>query len=365
MRKLGYIISVGLLFLMVACGVDNQTNTTQEDKDNANSGDSSNDKLTIYTTLYPLQDFAEKIGGEHVEVQSILPAGANPHTFEPTSKTMVNIAESDLFIYNGASLEAYAESISESLKNEDVTILEASDGVELIGHTHKESHGHEEESHEEESHGHEEESHEEESHGHEEESHEGESHGHEEESHEEEGHDHGDKDPHVWLDPTKAIALAENIKAELASLKPEAKDDFEENFKKLEERLKNLDGQYHETIESKPQKKLLVSHAAYGYWEEAYGVEQVAIAGLSSTQEPSQQQLERIIEKSKKYDLEYVIFEQNITPKIAEVIQKEIGAESLRLHNLSVLTEEDIEDNEDYFSLMKQNLNTLEKALSN
>ncbi|MYL34983.1 adhesin [Pontibacillus yanchengensis] len=331
MRKLGYIISLGLLFLMVACGVDNQTNTTQEDGENANSGDSNTDKLTIYTTLYPLQDFTEKIGGNHVEVQSILPAGANPHTFEPTSKTMVNISKSDLFIYNGASLEAYAESISESLKNEDVSILEASNGVDLIGHTHGEE----------------------------------ESHGHEEQTHKEEGDNHGDKDPHVWLDPTKAIPLAENIKDQLSSLKPEAKDDFEKNFEKLEERLKNLDEQYHETIENKSQNKILVSHAAYGYWEEAYGVEQVAIAGLSPSQEPSQQQLERIIEKSKKYELEYVIFEQNVTPKIAEVIQKEIGAESLRLHNLSVLTEKDMENNEDYFSLMKQNLKTLEKALSN
>nr|WP_202406371.1 metal ABC transporter substrate-binding protein [Pontibacillus yanchengensis] len=316
---------------MVACGVDNQTNTTQEDGENANSGDSNTDKLTIYTTLYPLQDFTEKIGGNHVEVQSILPAGANPHTFEPTSKTMVNISKSDLFIYNGASLEAYAESISESLKNEDVSILEASNGVDLIGHTHGEE----------------------------------ESHGHEEQTHKEEGDNHGDKDPHVWLDPTKAIPLAENIKDQLSSLKPEAKDDFEKNFEKLEERLKNLDEQYHETIENKSQNKILVSHAAYGYWEEAYGVEQVAIAGLSPSQEPSQQQLERIIEKSKKYELEYVIFEQNVTPKIAEVIQKEIGAESLRLHNLSVLTEKDMENNEDYFSLMKQNLKTLEKALSN
>nr|WP_202410206.1 zinc ABC transporter substrate-binding protein [Pontibacillus yanchengensis] len=352
---------------MVACGVDNQTNTTQEDGENANSGDSNTDKLTIYTTLYPLQDFTEKIGGNHVEVQSILPAGANPHTFEPTSKTMVNISKSDLFIYNGASLEAYAESISESLKNEDVSILEASNGVDLIGHTHgeEESHGHEEQSGEEESHGHEEQSGEEESHGHEEQPGEEENHNHEEQTHKEEGDNHGDKDPHVWLDPTKAIPLAENIKDQLSSLKPEAKDDFEKNFEKLEERLKNLDEQYHETIENKSQNKILVSHAAYGYWEEAYGVEQVAIAGLSPSQEPSQQQLERIIEKSKKYELEYVIFEQNVTPKIAEVIQKEIGAESLRLHNLSVLTEKDMENNEDYFSLMKKNLNTLEKALSN
>ena len=76
------------------------------------------------------------------------------------------------------------------------------------------------------------------------------------------------------------------------------------------------------------------------------------------------EEVETIIETAKKHGLNHILFEQNITPKVANVVQNEIGAESLRIHNLSVLTEEDIENGEDYFSLMRENLAKLKEALS-
>jgi zinc transport system substrate-binding protein len=110
-------------------------------------------------------------------------------------------------------------------------------------------------------------------------------------------------------------------------------------------------------------KYLLVTHAAYGYWEQRYGLEQIGISGLSPTQEPSQKELTEVIEESKEHNLKYVIFEQNVSSKVAEVIQKEIGAETLQLHNLEAATKEDIQNHEDYFSLMKKNLETIKKAI--
>ena len=89
-----------------------------------------------------------------------------------------------------------------------------------------------------------------------------------------------------------------------------------------------------------------------------------AIAGLNSQSEPSQKQLTSLVEDAKKHDVKYVLFEQNVSSKLTDVIRKEIGAESLMLHNLGVLTTEDIKNNEDYFSLMEYNIQTLEKALS-
>ena len=71
--------------------------------------------LKIYTTLYPLEDFANKIGGEYVEVESIMPSGADAHTFEPTTKKMMMIAEADTFIYNGLGMEPFAEKMAEAL----------------------------------------------------------------------------------------------------------------------------------------------------------------------------------------------------------------------------------------------------------
>ncbi|WP_117170789.1 metal ABC transporter solute-binding protein, Zn/Mn family [Paraliobacillus sediminis] len=312
--------------VLVACGSEEQSKSESE----AVSGTES-EQVQIYTTLYPLEYFANEIGGSYVDVTSILPAGADPHTYEPTSKTMVDIATADVFIYNGANLEAYAEKIQEALIDEEVKMLAATDGLDLLNYEHEdEEHAHEEET----------------------------------ESTEDDGHDHGDIDPHVWLDPMLSISLAENIKTELVAQMPEQEETFEANYQDLVSRLENLDSTFHETIEGYEQNQILVSHAAYGYLEKAYGIEQLAISGITSSDEPSQKELEDIIEQVKENDINYLFFEQNIQPKVATVIQQETGVDSLELHNLSVLTEEDIENNDDYFTLMEQNLEAIETALA-
>ena len=380
---------------LVGCNSDNQASDGSE-------------KLTVYTTIFPLEDFTKKIGGDHVDVKSVFPAGADAHTFEPSTKKMSEMATADAFIYTGVGVEGFADKAKGVLENEDVTIVAAGEGIELRGeedsheeehdHEHEEEaqeeehdHEHEEEAHEEEhDHEHEEEAHDEEhDHEHEEEAHDEEhDHEHEEEAHDEEhsdehsdeahdeehgdehaedgheGHDHSNGDPHVWLDPTLSITLAENVKNALVELKPEAKEDFEANFETVKADLEKLDTEFKETVDSAKTNKILVSHAAYGYWENRYGLEQISVTGLSPTQEPSQKQLTEIINTAKENEIQYVIFDQNISGKIAEVVKNEIKAEALVLHNLEAATEEDVENEEDYFSLMRQNLETLKKALN-
>jgi zinc transport system substrate-binding protein len=107
-----------------------------------------------------------------------------------------------------------------------------------------------------------------------------------------------------------------------------------------------------------------VSHAAFGYLAGTYGLEQVAIAGLNSQDEPSQKELTELVKLAKSMKINTILFEQNISSNLTKVIQNEIGAEALTMHNLGVLTPQDIEQNEDYFTLMEQNLETLSKALN-
>lgn len=92
-------------------------------------------------------------------------------------------------------------------------------------------------------------------------------------------------------------------------------------------------------------------------------LEQIGISGLSPSNEPSQKQLEEIIKAAKKQEIKYILFEQNVENKVAEVLKKEIGAETLTLHSLEALNEEDIKKNEDYISIMEKNIETLRKAL--
>ncbi|WP_208590624.1 metal ABC transporter solute-binding protein, Zn/Mn family [Gracilibacillus suaedae] len=357
MKKMSIVI-LSILFLLLGCNA--------EENSQANQQESENDTLQIYSTLYSLAYFTEEIGGEFVEVETILPPGSDPHNFEPTSKMMVDIAEGDMFLYNGANLEAYAEQIEEALVGEDVLMLEAAKGVSLVEHVHgneAEEHSHEEEhAHEEDEHSHEEEHvHEEDDHSHEEEQEHEEEDAHEEdEAHD---HDHGDEDPHLWLDPIRAIELARNIKDGLIELNPKQEETFEANFRDLEEGLIALDDEFHQQLESAPNNEILVTHAAYGYWEQSYGIEQIAISGVSPSEEPSQKQLEGILDRVENNNIQYLLFEQNIEPKVAEVIQAETNVESLQLHNLSILTDEDIENGETYFSLMERNLDVLTEAV--
>ncbi|MCT2536917.1 zinc ABC transporter substrate-binding protein [Aquibacillus koreensis] len=360
-----------LIMLVSGCGGSGETASS-------NSNDDSKEVLNIYTTIYPLEYFTKEIGGDLVDVTSIITPGADSHTYEPTSKTMVDIAKSDAFIYNGAELETYAKKIKNALKDEKVLPVEAAEGLALIASTHEheedahteDNHGHEEDTHTEDDHGHEEDTHTEDDHGHEEDAHTEDDHGHEEDTHNENGneqdihdHNHGNVDPHVWLDPIRAINLAENIKDTLIQLKPDAAEEFEDNFQNLKSRLEELDNEFHHKLESLERNEILVSHAAYGYWEEAYGIKQIAITGISPSDQPSQKQLQSVINVVREHDIKHLLFEQNVRPKVAEVIQTETGVKSLEIHNLSVLTDDNIENGEDYFTLMYQNLEVLLNVL--
>ena len=166
------------------------------------------------------------------------------------------------------------------------------------------------------------------------------------------------------MSPILSDALAYSIKEALIEAAPEKKADFEKNFEELRADLLKLDRAFIDMASAAQTKTFFVSHAAFGYIAETYGLEQVAIAGLHSQTEPSQKQLASLVEYAKEQDVKYILFEQNVSSKLTEVIQKEIGAESLMLHNLGVLTADDVKNDEDYFTLMEYNIETLEQALN-
>ena len=341
MKKSFLLFTIAILALFTAaCG---EKTSTSEQSSNVT------DTLSVYTTVYPLSYFTERIGGDFVEVSSIYPPGANEHTFEPTQKDMMKLADADLFFYIGLGLEGFVENAKKTLANEDVTMIATANQVSdeqlaiSTGHTHDETaeadHDHDHEATEE-------------------------THDHEVESHNHEDHDHGDVDPHVWLSPVISQDLALSIKNALVEKMPEQETTFTANYETLVNELQNLDEQFKTMAEEASEKTFFVSHAAFGYIAGEYGLTQIPIAGLNSQTEPSQKELTTIVDKAKELGIEYILFEQNVSSKLAEVIQKEVGADSLVLHNLSILTNDDIKNNETYFTLMEKNIETLKTALT-
>lgn len=314
MKKIIFVFILIISMLLTAC--------TNESKDEQK--DSS--KLSVYTTVYPLQYFTDRIGGEYVETKTIYPPGADEHSFEPTQKDMTKLADADLFIFVGLGLEGFVEKAKKTLKNEDVTMIGAGENI----------HFDEVQAHEEDEH-----------------------------SHEDDGHHHGDIDPHVWIDPLYSKDLAAAIKTALTDKMPEHKEEFEANYRLVADELDQLNEDFEQTIHDAKHKEIIVSHSAFGYWEQRYGIHQISVSGLNSANEPTQKDLEKIIAEGKKHQLKYVFFEQNVSSKLTEIIKNELGAEPLVLHNLSVLTDEDISNESTYFSIMKTNLEALKTALNN
>ena len=329
MKRIFYLLFLStLVFLISGCeSTNNKLDSTKQDSN----------KINIYTTVYPLSFFAEQIGGDFVNVSSIYPPGSNEHTFEPTQQDMMALADADLFFYIGLGLEGFVEKTKETLKNENVKLVATSDSIsEEYLHSEEENHEEEEEHND-----------------------------HDHSSHDHGDHDHGDIDPHVWLSPEIAKELALSIKEQLIATLPNEESFFNDNYEQLITKLNTLDQQFETMVSEASNKTFFVSHASFGYIADQYGLEQIAIAGINSQSEPSQKELAELVKIAEELSINYILFEQNVSSNLSTVIQKEIGAKSLELHNLSVLTKEDIQNNETYFTLMEKNIETLKQALSN
>lgn len=279
--------------------------------------------LTVYTTVYPLKYFTEQIGGKYVHVQSIYPNGGDEHTFEPTQKDFIKLANSDLFFYIGYGLEGFISKAKSTLKNENVKMVAIGEKVQVpkMGDEQQES--------------------------------------------DEELQDHlNGVNPHLWIDPIYCIEMSAAIKDELIKKEPEHQKEFEANFSLLKDKLNKLDASFKEVATTSKTKEFLVSHAAFGYWETRYGLKQLHVLGLSTTDEPSQKQLKNLVDLAVKHHLKVILVEQNVSKKIPEIVEKEINGVTLPIHNLAILTDSDVKNHEDYFSISEKNLASLKKALN-
>lgn len=279
-------------------------------------------KLKVMASFYPVYDFASKIGGDKVDVVNMVPAGTEPHDWEPAARDITNLEQADVFVYSGAGIEHWVEDVMKSLGNKDLIAVEASSGIAL-----REGHSHEEEE--------------------------------EEEDHEE----HEEFDPHVWLDPMNAKKEMENIKDAFIKADPENKDYYEANYKTYGEKLDELDQKFKDTLSPLPNKVIVVSHEAFGYLCNAYGLTQMGIEGLIPDSEPDPARMAEVIDFVKENNVSTIFFEELVSPKVAETIARETGAVTQVLNPLEGLSDEEIKAGGDYFTVMETNLAALKKAL--
>ena len=177
-------------------------------------------------------------------------------------------------------------------------------------------------------------------------------------------HEHGQYDPHVWLSPANAKVEMANIRDALIKADPDGKNAYEKNYEKYADMLDELDQKYASELAGTASKSIVVSHQAFGYLCDRYGLTQVPIEGIEADSEPDAKTMAKIVDFVKENGTKTIFSEELVSPKAAQAISDETGASLEVLNPLEGLTDEQISAGEDYFSVMESNLDKLVKALS-
>lgn len=308
------------LSLLAACGKPQIPMAGAETPAEPSSA-ASEGSLRVMASFYPMYDFAVKIGGDKVKVMDMVPAGTEPHDWEPAATDIKNLEDADVFVYSGAGMEHWVSTVLASLENRNLVSVEASEGITLrLGHEEKEEH-------------------------------------------EETDEDHGQYDPHVWLSPLNAKKEIENIKDAFVKADPNNQSYYEANYTEYAAKFDQLDQEYRDTISGLTNKNIVVAHEAFGYLCDAYGLKQVGIEGLSPDSEPDPAKMAEVIDFVRENHVKVIFFEELVSPKVAETIAYETGASAEMLNPLEGLGDEELAAGEDYFSVMESNLEKLKAAL--
>ena len=178
-------------------------------------------------------------------------------------------------------------------------------------------------------------------------------------------HEHaGEHDPHVWLSPKNAKAELKNIERALIKADPDNKADYQANYKKYAEKFDELDEQYQNELSKVKGRSIVVSHEAYGYLCDEFGLTQMPITGMDAEGEPNAKTMAQIVQFIKDNNVKTVFGEDLVSQKVAKTIADETGAECVQLNPVEGLTDKQLEAGEDYLAVMQDNLDKLVKALN-
>jgi zinc transport system substrate-binding protein len=270
---------------------------------------SAGDKINAVASFYPVYFLVSKIGGERINLDNVIPFGMEPHDYEPTAKQMAFIEKSDLLFVNGGGVEPWTDRLTLSSKT---VVTEVGAGL----FSRKFNDG-----------------------------------------------NLMRLDPHIWLSPILMQKMAETVKNELIKADPINAEFYRVSAARLIGDFVALDDEYRKVLSVCANRVIVTSHSAFFYLADAYGLEQVSIAGLSPEEEPSPKQMADIVKLVKNQNITHIFFENLVSPKLAQTIADETGAVTMVLDPLEGISESDISAGVDYFTKMRDNLAQLKTAL--
>ncbi|MCA9244071.1 MAG: zinc ABC transporter substrate-binding protein [Phycisphaerales bacterium] len=243
----------------------------------------------VFTTLAPVAFFAEQIGGENVRVESLVQPGQSPHTFEPTPRQMAALADAAMYLHLD---EPFEERLIQKLRasNQKVRFVDVREGIDLlpldVGHDEHDHEGHDHH----------------------------------------EGHEHGPLDPHIWLDPRRVRVACDVMCDAMSREWPDHAAAFRANCERLKERLDQLDGELRAKLRPIAGKPFFVTHAAFGYFAEAYGLEQVSVE--VGGRQPGPRELEVIADRLGLAKPKRVFYDPQSSRNLLEALRSQAGVEA-------------------------------------
>jgi ABC-type Zn uptake system ZnuABC Zn-binding protein ZnuA len=243
-------------------------------------------RLKVVATTSQIADFAKNVGGNRVEVYTIIKPGRDAHDFEPTAEDSKALAAAQLVLANGLGLEEWLDKTIQNSGTKAVKIT-TSDGVALLEGKHE----------------------------------------HEEEEKDE--HKHGDYDPHIWFSTVNAKQMVDNVTRGLVQVDPSGKATYEANASTYKTQLDDLTKQIKTLLDpiSADRRKLVTNHEAFTYFADQFNLKVVGtiIPSFDSTAEPSAQELTELVKNIKAEKVPAIFTENTINPKLAEQISREAG----------------------------------------
>lgn len=273
------------------------------------SGGAATDILATTTIL---ADIARNVAGDRLTVGSLLPAGTDPHSYQPVPQDAARIYQSKVLIFHGGEYERFLDGLLENTEGQ-TRLVEASTGMRFRSGTENE-----------------------------------------------EG-----VDPHVWLDPNNVILYVDNIREGLTEFDPDGAEIYQANASAYIDQLKELDAWiYEQAAQIEPQHRVLVTnHESLGYFAERYGFTVIGtvMPSFSSDSAPSAQQMAGLIEQIKLHEAPAIFLDTSDNPNLARQIAAETGVKVISDLHLESLTEGSPAGT--YIGMMRDNVTKIVRAL--
>lgn len=300
-------VAVAASAIVIASGIIAMSSQNQPP---ANSG---TEKVKVIASFFPLYDFARHVGGDNAEVTLMVPAGIEPHDWEPTPRDIESAEKAELIVYNGAGFESWVSELNARTKvdtSKEIQIIRAELG-------------------------------------------------------DEERQEGSGLDPHIWLDPMLAKKQVEAIRDGLVQVDPDNADYYRQNAGMYLKELDSLDSLIRSDLSNCEKNDFIAFHNAFSYFSKRYGLVQHSIQGVSPEGEVLPQRIQEIKQLAIDLGIDVIYAEELIDPRLADVIADEIpNGRVLVLSPIEGLAEEEFEQGLGYIDKMKENLDSLKVGLN-